>query len=144
MANPKIEPNSTVASFDAAMRDSMAQRKEPIEIKQGKRIHIDHVEMANTLVKFIASTPNLNTISKKIMIKKICNPGLTNLAIAIQFKMREHDVDLFEEEGKYVCGQWLKVCTSQEAIDRVNANRIITDEIKNLKAQDTVQGSKLL
>lgn len=120
------------------------EQKAPVLPSINKRVHIDHKGAANTLIKFILSTPNLNGISKKIMVKKICNPGLTNLSIAIELKIRERDVELYEAEGKLVCGCWLKECTSQEAIDRVNANRIIQNEVANIRAEETREGSRLV
>ena len=131
---------SNLNEFERMIAD---EKQAPVMPVKTKKVHVDHVGAANTLVKFIATTPNLNPLSKKIMIKKICNPGLTNLGLALELKCRERDIELFEAEGKYVCGAWLAKCTSQEAVDRVNADRAIQTELQNIKAQESLEGSKL-
>lgn len=138
-----MNENPEVSSLGEAERALEQQKREPIKLNT-KKMRVEHREAANTLVKFIMTTPNLNVTSKKIMVKKICNPGLTNLAIAIELKIKPSDVDKYEKEGVLVCGLWLKECTSQEAIDRVNADKAIIAEVQRIRAEDAREGSKLL
>ena len=108
----------------------------------GKKVHIDHSNLVNSLVKFICFV-RMPDQSKEIMLMKLARPGLTNMQIAMQCGMRIVDVDLFEQEGKARVAQALSSTEIQDAISKFNTERHVEDAVKNIKHSDIVGGNKL-
>ena len=109
---------------------------------EGKKVHIDHANLVNSLVKFV-SFVRMPDIAKNIMLFKLARPGLTNMQIALQWGMRITDVDSYEAEGKARVAQALSSTTLQDAINKFNTERHVEEAVKNIKADDIVGGNKL-
>ena len=107
----------------------------------GKHVHIDHMNLLNSLVKFV-SFVRMPNVSKGIMLAKLTHPGLTNMEIAMQRGMRITDIDLYEAEGKKRVCDALNSTTLQDAISKYNTEDSVDNAVKNIKAED-IGGNKL-
>lgn len=118
----------------APVKDSPIELTKRGEIKVDKHTKntINHTDLANAMIKYIAITPGINPLSRKIMTSKIINPGMTNLTFALKFGMREEEVRLYEVEGKMRVMGFLNRISSQDAINKFNTERTIQNEVKNL------------
>lgn len=88
-----------------------------------KKITVNHVEMAETITKFIAMTPKMHILSRKIMTMKIVNPGMTTTQVGLALGLRDHEVTAYETDGKNRVKDFMRVAAVGDVIDTFHSNK---------------------
>lgn len=103
-----------------------------LKVDEHRQIKVDHVALANVVLKYINVIPGIPHLSRKIMNLRIVNPGMSNMATALALGIREHEIPLWEQEGLYRVKQFISRISMQDATDKFNTERLIEAEIKNM------------
>jgi hypothetical protein len=93
---------------------------------------VNHMETANLFLKVITLAP-ISQLSKRIMRYKIWNPGVSKTNVSLNFGLREHEVQMYEQEGILGCKRFLERCDAQTATDKFNKTMSIADVTANKK-----------
>lgn len=129
--NPKEAKNFLESTFKKPIGELVdGYGSDPLKVNYAKK-NIDHVNLANTLLKFINTTPGIHPMSRKIINKKICAPGITDMQVALTYGLRVNEVRAFELDGINRVEQELRKTSLQDGINKFNVERAIQTEIKN-------------
>lgn len=96
---------------------------------------INHLAVANDMIKVINTMPGLPTMCRKVMCYRILNPGITDMGVALSLSLRLDVVRKYETEGKSRVAEYLRRTDIDDNIDKFNADRIIQNELKNMNKQ---------
>jgi hypothetical protein len=96
---------------------------------------VNHLAVANEMIKVITTTPGLPTMCRKIMCLRILNPGITDMGVALSVGLRVDVVRKYEAEGKHRVSEYMKSTDIADNIEKFNTDRIIQNELKNMNKQ---------
>lgn len=97
-----------------------------------KNIKVNHEGIANSFMKLVTMT-KMSPISRKVMIMKMENPGISNMRVAITCGLMEPEVIKYEKEGIESCKKTLNKYSMQDSIDKANTDGIVEDAVRKLK-----------
>lgn len=106
-----------------------------LNINQHTSKTIDHMGVANEMVKIITKTPGLPVKCRQVMCYRILNPGITDMGIALSMAMRVDEVRKYENEGRNHVIEHMKSTDINYNIEKFNADRIIQNELMNMNKQ---------
>lgn len=142
MALPKevIEAAQAIKNFEKNDNPDSIAQIDLAGATQGKNVHIDHVGLVNSLVKFV-SFVRMPDLSKKVMLYRLANPGISDIQIAMALQMRVYDVELYETEGKNRVCAALNSQSLQDGINKFNRDSVVENAVKDINSTDIVGGS---
>lgn len=103
-----------------------------LKVDQRKSTKVSHVEMANTLLKYINIVPGISTVGRKVMSMKIVNPGINMDQVAIALGLRVHECIAYERDAMERVKNYMRSLSVQEGINKFNTERLVENEVKNL------------
>ena len=108
-----------------------------------KKIHIDHENLNNSLVKFV-SFVRMPKLAKEVMLYKLAHPGASNFQLAMIFGVRQMDIEMYEAEGVKRTQDALHSASLQDAINKFNSERSVESAVMNIKHDDNMGGESRL
>lgn len=102
-----------------------------ILVDNHKHTHLNHVGLANAIVKFANIVPGIHGLARKIISMRIVNPGISTTQIGLSFGLRDIEVLKYEREGINRIKSFLATTSLQEASNKFNVERAIMNEVKN-------------
>lgn len=105
-----------------------------IKVDSRKSTTINHVELANTIIKLVGVVP-MSPYSRKVLLLKVSNPGITMTGVSLQTGLLAHEIKAYEKEGINRVSDYMRRTDIQEGIDRFNRDSTVENAVKNLNMQ---------
>lgn len=96
-----------------------------------KKVEINHLKLLNTFNKLISVCP-MDETSRKVLLLRLNNVGMTCGQVAIMMGILEDDVIRYEADGKNRVSEFLNKSCIQENINKYNIDDIAKRELKRI------------
>jgi hypothetical protein len=114
-----------------------------ITVDSHKRVQVNHVKMAEVLLKFINTTPGLSMMSRKVMTLKIGQPGISIERLSILCALRKNEIEAYELEGKQIVKDFMRRSSIEDGVNSFEMNKGSLNKEQRY-VQQLMRGSALL
>ncbi len=104
-------------------------------VDKHKSIRIDHVALAQQIIKYVSITPGIHPLAIKIIHTRIMNPGISTTGIGLSVGLRDAEVLAYERDGLNRTKEFISRTSFEEGVEKANRDGIVDEAVKNLNLQ---------